>query len=137
MVDFKKPDSQTQIINLQNILKTPNATKEDVVLAMLLSIMIFFRNRPGRLKDYKPYFIHGTGCHNPTSEKTGKTVWGIWRYEITIVSTEKSRLEIKYEYKNPGYLKAVFKSGKKKRIVTGDISIHRKLFKKERTVKIA
>jgi hypothetical protein len=121
-IDFKTPDNSLQIKILQNLLQKVEPTKEDLVIAMLLTVLIFYENRPGKIKGLPGYFSHGTGCHNPTSLKSGKTLWGIWRLEIIIENTAGTRLDIKYEYVIGGYLKAVFKDKEDEWIVGADIN---------------
>lgn len=122
-VDIKVPDNSEQIQNLQNLLQIQKPSNEDIALVMLLSSLIFFENRPGKLRNLPGYFIHGTGCHNPTSEKTKKIIWGIWRVEVTIDTQIDSNLHIKYELMNGGYLKAVLNYNGIKSVVTADILI--------------
>ncbi len=120
-IDYQNRDSSSQIKNLQDLLGTDNPSKENLALAMVCIILIFYENRPGKLKDLHNYSIHGTGCHNPTSEKTGETIWNIWRYEITIKKDKGPMLVIKWEYKQGGYIKATFYHNNSEQTVTADI----------------
>lgn len=119
-IDFKNRDSPDQIKNLQSLLEKEEPSENDIVIATLLTSLIFYENRPGKLNRLENYNIHGTGCHNPTSEKKRKTLWGVLRLEITIVFQDFI-FTIKREHVNGGYMRAVLKKGGKVQIIAADI----------------
>ncbi len=121
-IDFKNPDSISNIRNLQELLQKQNPSIDEVAAAMLFAMPIFYSNRPGKLHGLlKHHSISGTGCHNPTSEKTKKTLWNIIRYEINIEDGNGSTLGIKHEYMQGGYLRAVFTTSTGHYVVSADI----------------
>lgn len=119
-IDFKNPDSSAQIKNLQSLLEKEDPSENDIIIATLFTSLIFYENRPGKLNKLENYSIHGTGCHNPASEKTGKTRWGVLRLEVTI-NFQDFILIIKREHVNGGYMRAVIKKGSKAQIITADM----------------
>lgn len=123
-IDFNHPDSPSQIEALQNTLKTKSSNK-NIALAIVLALRIFYENRPGKLSGKTDYSIHGTGCHNPTSHRNNKTLWGIWRLELTIEQGDEFQLNILHEYVEGGFLKATFMSGKLKWTVTCDVFLNK------------
>ncbi|HWC57481.1 MAG TPA: hypothetical protein VG621_00805 [Candidatus Paceibacterota bacterium] len=117
-IDLKKPDVPLQIADLQKLLQTTTPTEKELVLALLFTIVIFHENRPRELhKLLHNHCISGTTCHNPTSDKTGKTLRGVCRAEITIDHRNGTTLTIQHEVMQNGYLKAILKGGKEKTVV--------------------
>ena len=119
--DFEDPDSLQQINNLQKLLANTHPEKEDVALALFMITGIFFQNRPGKLAGFPGFFISGTGCHNPRSEKTNKILWGLCRYEIFMHDCEGIILTIKHERFNGGHLRAVLTKNGVEQILSADI----------------
>jgi len=120
-IDLENVDSILQIKKLQQLLSIEKPADQDVAMAILLILFIFYANRPGKLYDITDYDIHGTGCHNPTSEKTGKTIMYIWRLEIYIEHHNDS-LVIKHELMHGGYIRAVLRIAGITRVISADIS---------------
>lgn len=111
-IEFQKPDTSTQIAALQTLLQLNQPTDEEVALALFITVLVFYENRPGKLYGKLDHYnIHGTGCHNPTSYKTNKTVRGIWRLHITIQNKNGAELIASYEVQQGGYLKGELKQG--------------------------
>lgn len=110
-INFETPDSPLQIVSLAKLLEIKNPTPEEVAMAMTLTVLIFYENRPGKLYKKTKCDISGTGCHNPTSYKTGETIMGIWRLQLYMKDIEERfSLDLSYEYVQDGYLTADFKS---------------------------
>lgn len=81
-IDFETPDSISQIRGLQKLLFTQQPTTQNIAMALVLAIRIFYENRPGKLHKKTDYHISGTGCHNPASYRNGETIKWVWRLEL-------------------------------------------------------
>jgi hypothetical protein len=111
-IDFEKPDSISQLLWLQKLLQIKKPTRDDIAMALLLAIRIFYENRPGKLDKKTDYFIAGTGCHNPYSYRDGKSLMGVLRLELEMSHAHDFHFDLSYEIVQNGFLVAnIFSRG--------------------------